>query len=317
MLNSLSLNTNYSTTRLVTKEKTTIINRQKDKFETVLFLDDTKEKGGLRTQGYFKKSYDTKPLVSIITVVFNGEKFLEKTIQSVINQLYTNIEYIIIDGGSTDKTLTIIKQYENQIDYWISEKDNGIYDAMNKGLSLASGDIIGIINADDWYELNSVEKSIAALLKNDADYTIGNCRKIPSNIVAKPIYPLIPGKLYQEMMYPHISAFIKTKIYKKVGGFDTNYKIVADYEMATRINNQNYQPVYVEQIIATIVEGGVSGNTKAIKERLKVVLAYDKNYILSYLRFLSDIFKFYIKKIIPKNIVKIYQRLKKSRFQYE
>ena len=115
--NTLCLDEKYSTTRLVTKEKLEIVNNPDDKFESVLFLPEDvgrKGEGGLRTKKYFKKSFKDKPLISIITVVFNGEQFLEETIQSVINQTYDNIEYIIIDGGSTDGTLDIIKKYEDK-----------------------------------------------------------------------------------------------------------------------------------------------------------------------------------------------------------
>ena len=150
----MSLNENYSTTRHLTEEQPLVENGPKDKFETTLFLPESENKkweGGLRTQCYFKNSLENKPLVTIITVVFNGEAYLEETIQSVINQTYDNVEYIIIDGGSTDGTLDIIKKYENQIDYWISEKDHGIYDAFNKGISLAQGTLVGIQNADDYF----------------------------------------------------------------------------------------------------------------------------------------------------------------------
>lgn len=163
MTDIVSLDEGYSTTRLLTKEKPEIINTPEDKFETVLFLpegENRKGEGGLRTKGYFKKSFDDKPLISIITVVFNGEKYLEETIQSVINQTYSNVEYIIIDGGSSDGTLDIIKKYEERIDYWVSEKDNGIYDAMNKGIDIASGEWLNFMNAgDSFYDQGVLAKA--------------------------------------------------------------------------------------------------------------------------------------------------------------
>ena len=125
-----TLSPDYSTTRLVTREAPTIEEAPNTAFKTVLFLPEgegRQNEGGLRTQGYFKHSLPDKPLITVITVVFNGEKYLEETILSVINQTYDNVEYIIIDGGSTDGTLDIISKYEYAIDYWVSEKDNGIY----------------------------------------------------------------------------------------------------------------------------------------------------------------------------------------------
>ena len=104
-----------------------------------------------------KNKLKKDPLISIITVVKNGEKHLEETIQSVINQNYKNIEYIIIDGDSKDKTISIIKKYEKYISYWKSEKDNGIYEAFNKGMKIANGDLLGFINSDDVYTKNAIE----------------------------------------------------------------------------------------------------------------------------------------------------------------
>lgn len=125
-------------------------------------MSANKLQGGRRIRNIEKVSRSSEPLVSIITVVFNGEKYLEQTILSVLNQTYSNIEYIIIDGGSSDATLDIINKYTDKIDYWVSEPDSGIYDAMNKGISLATGQLIGIINSDDWYELDAVEEIVRA-----------------------------------------------------------------------------------------------------------------------------------------------------------
>jgi glycosyltransferase involved in cell wall biosynthesis len=111
--------------------------------------------GGLRTKGLFKATSPAKPLITVITVVLNGERHLEQAIQSVIKQDYPHIEYVIIDGGSTDGTLDIIRKYEARIDYWVSEPDNGIYDAMNKGIALARGELSG---SNLYATLNEIRK---------------------------------------------------------------------------------------------------------------------------------------------------------------
>lgn len=159
MASSKTYDLNFSTTRLLTQDKPEIISKPEEKFETLLFLPEgegRRGEGGLRTQGYFKKSYDGKPLVSVITVVYNGEKYLEETIQSVIHQTYDNVEYIIIDGGSIDGTLEIIKKYEDRIDYWVSEKDSGIYDAMNKGLVITLGEWLNFLNGADTFYVSTL-----------------------------------------------------------------------------------------------------------------------------------------------------------------
>ena len=142
----------YSTTRLVTQEAPVFKNQPSDKFQSMLFLPpnpDRKGEGGLRTRGYFKQSLPDKPLITVITVVFNGAAYLEDTIKSVINQTYDNVEYVIVDGGSTDGSVGIIKKYEGLIDYWVSEKDGGIYDAMNKGVKVSTSDWVNLLNSGD------------------------------------------------------------------------------------------------------------------------------------------------------------------------
>jgi glycosyltransferase involved in cell wall biosynthesis len=128
--------------------------------------------GGLRTRGRFKKEHDGSPLVTVVTVVYNGAEHLERTIRSIINQSYNNIEYIIIDGGSTDGTVDIIKKYDQTVDYWVSEPDNGIYDAMNKGVSLACGDWINFMNAGDIF---SDETTLQQVFSDIMNYSTYDC----------------------------------------------------------------------------------------------------------------------------------------------
>ena len=242
MTDILSLDEGYSTTRLLTKEKPKIINTPEDKFETVLFLpegENRKGEGGLRTKGYFKKSYDDKPLISIITVVFNGEKYLEETIQSVINQTYSNVEYIIIDGGSSDGTLDIIKKYEERIDYWVSEKDRGMYDAVAKGFSLLSGNYIGYINAGDYYHKEALGVVFEVFKKQNVSWLTGqrvlyNSRSqvinsdVPSryrkNFILSGIYGSIMPYIQQE------STFWKKEVLKTVNlNYFRKLKLSGDY----------------------------------------------------------------------------------------
>ena len=306
MVNVMCLDESYSTTKRLTKEKPHIENKPEDKLENILFLSEDEKRvgeGGLRTKGYFKKSYNNQPLVSIITVVYNGEKHLEKTIESILTQTYDNVEYIIIDGGSNDGTLDIIKKYEDQIDYWVSEKDNGIYDAMNKGLTLSIGEIIGILNADDVYTSEAVRISVNALIEQNVDYSVGTILKVPSNIFFHPIFPLETGKIYQGMMYPHIASFIRRNIYKNVGLFNTSYKIAADMDMALRIHLSGFCSTNVNKLIALFSDGGISSVSSAKKENLAIAISYGKPRLSAYYEYVIQLLKFYIAKVLPNRLV--------------
>jgi|SaaInl8_200m_RNA_FD_contig_111_262007_length_14866_multi_10_in_0_out_0_12 glycosyltransferase involved in cell wall biosynthesis len=257
--NTIYLDEKYSTTKLLTREKPEIVNNSEDKFESVLFLSEGKERkseGGLRTKGYYKKSYEDKPLISIITVVYNGEKYLEETILSVINQTYDNVEYIIIDGGSTDGTIDIIKKYNDKIDYWVSEKDDGIYDGMNKGIKLCMGDIIGLINADDWYEKDTISLVIEKYLENN-DYDIfhGNINYIDkSQKKYKPKFTYT-NMLYKGMSLYHPTCFVKKSLYNDEL-FDSNYKLVADYKFIFSMMLKEKNFYYIDKVLANMRAGG-------------------------------------------------------------
>ena len=195
------------------------------------------------------------PLVSIITIVYNGEKHLEHTIQSVLNQTYQPIEYIIIDGGSTDNSLSIIKRYEHRLAYWISEKDNGISDAFNKGLRRASGEFIGLINADDWYEPDTVEKVVAEIGNNDIVY--GDMKLYKTGQVD---FVLKGNHLYlaKEMTINHPTVFVKKSCYENFGLFDERYKCAMDYELLLRMMTRHCKFKYIPSILANMRWDGMS-----------------------------------------------------------
>ncbi|WP_457618563.1 glycosyltransferase family 2 protein [Lutibacter sp.] len=256
--NIFELDKTYSTTRRVTKQKPVIENNSEDKVKTQLFLPakpDRKAEGGLRCQGYFKSNEKDKPLISVITVVFNGEKYLEQTIQSVINQTYDNVEYIIIDGGSTDGTLDIIRKYEGMVDYWVSEGDEGISDAFNKGIELCTGEMIGIINADDWYEVDAFKLIINNIGKGDVIY--GNQNYWINNSDFETWYP-IHSSLPREMTMNHPTVFIGKNMYKKLGSYSSIYKIAMDYELLLRFFKNGVTFIKIDNVITNMRSDGES-----------------------------------------------------------
>ena len=201
------------------------------------------------------------PLISIITVVYNGDKYLEQTIKSVINQTYKNIEYIIVDGGSTDRTLEIIKKYEEQIDYWISEPDEGLYDAMNKGIRKANGDLIGMINSDDWYELNTVKQVVQSYINNPKKGVFHGDMYLISDKSKKILRSFNASKFkfkYYGMTYAHPTFFVSKKIYSKFQ-YNTRLKTISDYQFALEVfldNSKTYY--YIDQPLSNYRFGGLS-----------------------------------------------------------
>jgi len=287
MTNNICLNKDYSTTQQLVKNKPILKNTSDDKYETFLSLalNSTRSaEGGLRNHGYFKQSHqiEKKPLVSIITIVYNGESHLEETILSVLNQSYDNIEYIIIDGGSTDGTLDIINKYENAIDYWVSEKDAGISDAFNKGISLCTGDIIGIINADDYYELTAIE-TVANVWTKDIDVIHGQMRYW----FTQTKYIDIEGNhssIETEMNIHHPASFVSKDCYKKSGLFFKEYKYAMDYELMLRFFKDERKFLYVNILMSSMRAGGESNKhlIKSISEMRKAQLLYLDNYFSIY-----------------------------------
>ncbi|MCC9166591.1 glycosyltransferase family 2 protein [Pontibacter harenae] len=198
--------------------------------------------------------------ISIITIVFNAESTIERTIKSVIEQNYKFIEYIIIDAGSTDNTLEIINKYKNSVTYIVSEKDKGIYDAMNKGITLASGELIGLLNADDFYEPEAISKIAEHYLKNGGDIIHGDvnyikdCRKL---FTLKPP-TIITRYSFTEMPLNHPATFIRKKIYEEIGLYRTNYMIAADWEFILRAFTLQKSFSYIPHIITNYSLEGVS-----------------------------------------------------------
>lgn len=195
--------------------------------------------------------------VSIITVTYNAAETIEKTITSVLVQSYKNIEYIIVDGISTDGTWEKICKYKNQIHKIIHERDNGLYDAMNKGISLATGDIIGIINGDDWYETDAVENVVNAF-RNNVDVIYGDMRVIGDNDSTGQICDYVDMSDIWYSMIPHPTVFVKKHIYNKFGKFNLNYPIGSDYELILRFYTKGVRFQYINKVLANFRRGGLT-----------------------------------------------------------
>jgi glycosyltransferase involved in cell wall biosynthesis len=217
-----------------------------------------------------------QPLVSIVTIVYNGEQYLEQTIQSVLQQTYPAIEYIIIDGGSKDKSVDIIKKYQSRLAYWISEKDKGVSDAFNKGIAKAKGEIIGLINADDWYEPYAVEKIVDAI--KEADVAYGDLQYWKSD--KKDMIVIGDHNfLVNEMSVNHPSVFVKSSCYKKYGTFKSNFKYAMDYDLMLRLKMNRCSFVHVPGVLANMRWEGISDQQwhKACKEALLIKNIYFPN----------------------------------------
>ena len=215
-----------------------------------------------------------KPKVSIITVCYNSAKTIEDTIQSVINQTYENIEYIIVDGLSTDNTLEIVNKYKDQIATIVSEKDAGLYDAINKGIGLATGEIIANLNSDDFYIDNNVIADVVAKMEETKSDTLYadlyyvdaiDTNKVVRNWVSGAYKK---GMFFKGWMPPHPTFFVRKSVYENYGKFNLELKSAADYEIMLRfIHKYECSISYLPRVVVRMRIGGVSN--VSIKNRLK------------------------------------------------
>lgn len=225
--------------------------------------------------------------ISIITVVYNNEKTIKEAIESVLSQTYSDIEYIIIDGNSIDKTVQIINEYKNKIDFFISEKDAGIYDAMNKGIKAATGDIIGILNSDDLYNDHTVIESVMNQfnLNSSLDIVYGNLVYVKAENVDKVVRKWNSNPYYKKYFEngnvpPHPSLFVKRKVYEKAGLFNINYKLAADYEFMLRIFKKYcFNSMYINKVIVKMRLGGATNQSfsNIKKQNIEILNAWKNN----------------------------------------
>lgn len=218
-------------------------------------------------------------LVSVLTPCFNSVKTIEKTLECIEKQTYQNIEYIIIDGGSTDGTLELIEQRRSRLPRQftlISEKDNGIYDAMNKGIGLAKGKLIGIVNSDDWYEEDTVEQIVKHYQGNQYEVVYGMQRTyLNGKEKATFIYH---HDFLPEQMITHPTCFVTKDAYKAFGVFDLKYRSAADYDLMLRFYESQrvvFTPIY--QVLSNFQLGGMSSSQVGVREN--AVIRYERGFM--------------------------------------
>jgi len=266
-----------------------------------------------------KKKTITKnkqPTITIITVVKNNQKFLEKTILSILNQNYKNIEYIIIDGGSTDNTLKIIKKYINQIDYVISQKDKGLYDAINKGLSVSTGNVIGIVNSDDLLTKNSLKILCKYYIDYPkCDFFFGTVKKHWGTL-----HGFHPWKInFSWFFYTSHSTgfFIKKEAAQKIGKYSLKYKNSSDFDYFYRmIKEYKFNGVATKknEIFGIFRPGGISSNLDFwdhFYEKNQIRLDNKQNKYFIFLMIILKIF-FNYKKLKKFKLIKFYNFIKKN-----
>ena len=221
-----------------------------------------------------------KILVSIVTPCLNSEKTIRKTIEAVLNQTYRNIEYWIMDGGSTDGTLSIIREYaSDERLHLVSEKDEGIYDAMNKGIKQAKGQLIGIINSDDWYEEDAVAYMVSHYRPDEMTFQYGMLNEY--NDVGCYMTWISYHNNIDNKTLPHPTCFVDRRIYEKYGLYDTDFPICADRELMMRCARKD-DVVFVphQKIIANFMDGGMSTNSRLAKKLSLEILELKHRYSL-------------------------------------
>ena len=211
--------------------------------------------------------------ISIITITYNSENTVEETIKSVVSQDFPNIEYIVVDGLSKDNTLTIVNRYTNHIEKIVSEKDKGLYDALNKGISMATGDVVGMLHSDDLYADNRVISKIAQQFAIDpaVEGVYADLVFVDRNDTTKVLRTWKAGNFEQGSflkgwMPPHPTFFVRKSVYENFGGFNLDLKLSADYELMLRfIHKNNIKISYLPETIVKMRMGGISNTSFFVK----------------------------------------------------
>lgn len=258
---------------------------------------------------------------SIITVSYNSEKTIRRTIESVLNQTCEDYEYIIIDGASSDHTLDIIREFEpcfNGRLRWISEPDSGIYNAMNKGIMMSKGEIIGIVNSDDWLELGALDVVLNEILKDTCNkhklisgevlfhYEDGKTQLFPTSYERYVHY----SKKYK-MGLNHPATFVPREIYDKIGLFDEDFKLYADADFVVRCYKNNVGVCFIHKILSNMSDGGVSNQRSflVLKDGLRKIKKHSRSALELYYLSLRLLLNWFLISLIPSWGLRWYRKI--------
>lgn len=227
--------------------------------------------------------------ISVVTVVYNNEKTIEEAIRSVRSQTYPDIEHVIIDGGSVDNTVPIISSYKDSLGYFISEPDKGLYDAMNKGITKCTGDVIAILNSDDLYQDDSVLADVMARFNSDPELNIvygdivyvkaDDTTKVVRNWKSKPYYDSFFDHGH---VPPHPALFLRKKVYEEAGTFNTKYRLASDYDFMLRVFKKfNYNSLHIPRVMVRMRLGGETNKSIAniVKGNKEIIDSWKENDI--------------------------------------
>ena len=265
--------------------------------------------------------------ISIITVTFNNVKTIEQTIKSILDQDYSNLEYIVIDGGSKDGSLKILNKYKNKFNYFKSSPDKGVFDAMNKGISVATGDLIGFVNGGDFLYKNTLLEINNLFYQKERNlfFSVADVNYIDSenNVIGssrcRPAKQIL-SRRYLEMQGNHLGCFVPLKAFKEVGLFETKFPYRADWLFFLLLINKGYKPLNLNQKIGGFRLGGQSGGYAAFLENFKIVKLTSGSFFLSFYSAFLSISKLFVRKTFPRFysfVVNQYYKFNKNLTQKE
>lgn len=253
-----------------------------------------------------RETTDPHGLVSIVTATFNSVKALPRTMDSIASQAYPHIEYIVIDGGSSDGTLDLLRQRSDEIDLWLSERDRGISDAFNKGIALAHGEFIALVNSDDWIEPDHVARAVEFLQQEDADFIFGDI--MVHAATGSPLYTTAGEPMYARRIrhgmpdLNHPSIICRREVYERYGLYRRDLRIAMDYEWLLRGHMNGIRGKYVPGLTSHMLDGGVSKRQvlKSLTEVREVSIRYSYPRTAAWFRFLCRVTRSRVRQLMER-----------------